>query len=110
MTKQRLLRRLAAEARPFWRQTLAVLAISLLATPLILLTPIPIKVAVDSVLGSQPLPGWLDPLVPSFAENSDTGLLVVIALLQVLIVLLVQLQELAQYVASTTTAQPGSTP
>ena len=105
MTKPGLLRRLASEARPFWRQILGVLAISLLATPLILLTPIPIKVAVDSVLGSQPLPGWLDPLVPAFAENSDTGLLVVIALLQVLIVLLVQLQELGQYVASTTTAQ-----
>jgi len=105
VNKPKLVRRLASETRPFWRQTLAVLAISLLATPLILLTPIPIKVAVDSVLGSQPLPGWLDPLVPAFAENSDTGLLVVIALLQVLIVLLVQLQELGQYVASTTAAQ-----
>jgi ATP-binding cassette, subfamily B, bacterial len=105
VTKPRVARRLASEARPFWPQTAAVLALSLLATPLVLLTPIPIKLAVDSVLGSDPLPGWLDPLLPEFAKSSTTGLLLAIALLQVLIVLLVQLQELAHYVAATRTSQ-----
>src|SRR6266542_1890805 len=100
MTKP-VLRRLVREARPFWWRIAGVLLISLLATPLVLLLPIPLKVAVDSVLGSRPLPGYLAWLVPDFLSGSDLRLLLVIAALQVLIVLLVQLQTLAQYVAGT---------
>ncbi len=96
-----VLRRLVREARPFWWRIAGVLLISLLATPLVLLLPIPLKVAVDSVLGSRPLPGYLAWLVPDFLRGSDLRLLLVIAALQVLIVLLVQLQTLAQYVAGT---------
>ena len=31
----------------------------LLATPLMLLGPLPLKIAVDSVVGSDPVPGFL---------------------------------------------------
>src|SRR6476659_7374372 len=48
-----LYRRLVAEARPYWPHTLAYLLLSLLATPLALLAPLPLKIAVDSVIGSS---------------------------------------------------------
>ena len=100
MTPEPVLRRLFREARPFWGRIAGVLGISLLATPLALLLPIPLKIAVDSVAGSKPLPGYLAWL-PSFVTSSDLHLLLFIASLQVLIAVAVQLQALAVYVAST---------
>ena len=63
----------ASETRSFWPQILGVFVLSLLATPLALLLPLPLKIAVDSVLGSQPLPGLLDAIVPSFARTRTHG-------------------------------------
>jgi len=100
MTPQPVLRRLWREARPFWLQIAGVLGISLLATPLALLLPIPLKIAVDSVAGSKPLPGYFDWL-PAFVTSSDLHLLLFVASLQVLIVVSVQLQALAVYVTGT---------
>ena len=101
MTPQPVMRRLLREARPFWWQIAGVLGVSLLATPLVLLLPIPLKIAVDSVVGSKPLPSYIAWLVPGFMRSSDLRLLLVVATLQVLIALLVQLQALAQYVTAT---------
>ena len=42
----------------------------MLAAPLALLTPVPLAIAVDSVIGSQPLPGFLDAIVPSGARQT----------------------------------------
>ena len=41
-----------------------ILALSLLAPPLALLTPLPLRIAVDSVIGSHPLPGVLAAWAP----------------------------------------------
>ncbi len=101
MTPQPVLRRLFREARPFWWRIAGVLAVSLLATPLVLLLPIPLKIAVDSVVGSQPPPDFVAWLVPDFVTSSEVGVLLVVATLQVLIAVAVQLQALAQYVAAT---------
>ena len=60
----RMARRILRQIRPFWPQILLLLLIDLLATPLLLLTPVPLKIAVDSVIGSDPLPGFVDPFVP----------------------------------------------
>src|ERR1700738_2490008 len=51
-----LYRRLAAELRPYWRGIGGVLLLSFAATPLSLLTPLPLKIAVDTVIGSQQVP------------------------------------------------------
>jgi len=102
MTPQPVVRRLLLrEARPFWWQIVGVLGVSLLATPLVLLVPIPLKIAVDSVVGTKPLPGYISWLIPGFMQSSDLRLLLVVATLQVVIAVLVQLQALAQYVTST---------
>jgi len=75
--------------------------VTLLATPLALLAPVPLMVAIDSVLGDQPLPAFLQPLVPSGVASSTTGLLLFVAGLVVAIALLTQLQVVAGDVLTT---------
>ena len=70
----------------------------LLATPLMLLAPVPLKIAVDSVVGSSPLPGFMEPLTPDWLSDSTIRLLFLAAGLQVLVVLLSQMHELAGHV------------
>jgi len=91
-----LYRRLAGQARPAWPSILGLFLVSLLASPLALLAPIPLKIAVDSVLNSRPLPGFLHALLPAAATRSPTALLVLVAALAVLITLLSQLQALTR--------------
>src|SRR6266498_2683524 len=57
-----LYRRLLDETRPYRLHIVGVFVLSLLASPLALLTPVPLKVAVDSVLDSHPVPHALDAL------------------------------------------------
>jgi ATP-binding cassette, subfamily B, bacterial len=78
-----LYRRLAAELRPYWRGIAGILLLSFAATPLSLLTPLPLKIAVDTVIGSQPVPGFLAPLLPDTA--SKTALLIAAAALLALV-------------------------
>ena len=47
------------EARPYWRLIALFFAIGLLATPISLLAPVPLKVVTDSVLGGDPAAGPL---------------------------------------------------
>ena len=47
-----ILRRMGLEARPYWPHILGIFLLSLLSTPLTLLTPLPFKIVVDSVIGS----------------------------------------------------------
>lgn len=70
----------------------------MLATPLMLLAPLPLKIAVDSVVGSSPIPGFLEPLTPDWLSESTIRLLFLAAGLQVLVVLLSQLHELVGHV------------
>ena len=97
--------RAARDARPYWPHLAGLLAVSLLAAPLALLIPVPLKIAVDSVLGSQPVPGALDAILPSAVTASDTALLVALGLLFVLIALLNQLQEMGSLVLGTYTGE-----
>ena len=102
---QRMSRRILAQIRPFWRQIGLLLLVDLLATPLLLLTPVPLKIAVDSVIGSDPLPGFVDPFVPASFVGSSIALLTLVAVLQVLVVLLGELQSLVSYVLQTRTGE-----
>ena len=47
------------DLRPYLWPLVVLLIVSLLAVPMTLIFPLPIKLLVDSVLGSQPLPGYL---------------------------------------------------
>lgn len=91
----RLYLRVFREARPFWPQLGLLFTLDLLATPLLLLTPIPVKLVVDNVVGSAPLPGWLGALVPGGLDTSKEGLLVFAAVFAVSVVVISQLRDLA---------------
>src|SRR5436190_19915468 len=54
-------RRALKEARAFWPHLAVILLLGLLETPLGLLTPLPMKVIIDSVIGDAAPPAWLDP-------------------------------------------------
>src|SRR5438552_17074980 len=77
-----LYRRLLRQARPYWLHLAVLFGIGLLASPIALLNPVPLKIVVDSVLGSRPLPAWLAAALPASATRSpDTLLAVAIGLL-----------------------------
>jgi ATP-binding cassette, subfamily B, bacterial len=102
---QRMSRRILGQLRPFWPAILLLLVVDLLATPLLLLTPVPLKIAVDSVIGDEPLPGFVDAFLPASVVSGSIALLVVVAVMQVLIVLLGELQSLVSYVLGTRTGE-----
>jgi len=88
-----LYRRLLVEARPHWPQLVSYLLISLLATPVALLAPLPLKIAVDSVLGDHPLPRAVVWLIPDLGPGSTGALLLIVGLV-VLFALLTLIQQL----------------
>lgn len=95
-----LLGRILREVRPYWPHLGGLFALELLATPLFLATPIPLKIAVDSVIGSRPVPGFLSWL-PEVLTGSDIALLAFAAVFQVLVVLVTQVQGLGAYLLQT---------
>jgi ATP-binding cassette, subfamily B, bacterial len=90
-----LYRRMLREARPFRGRIVSLVALSLLATPLALLLPLPLKIAVDSIVGDHPLPGFLAAVLPASVEHSKTGALVSVVCLLVAIAMAQQLLRLA---------------
>ena len=99
-----LYRRLLSEAQPFWTHVAGLLILGVLSSIFTLLTPLPLKIAVDSVIGSKPLPAPLDAL-PHAVTGSHTGILVFAAVLFVAITLLRQLEQFASLVLSTYAGQ-----
>jgi ATP-binding cassette subfamily B protein len=93
-----LFRRLFEQARPYWMQLALILSLSLLSLPLALLTPLPLKIAVDYVLGNKPLPEFLVKLLPLFFTASKEGLLVLAVVLLLSVALLQNLQGFGSWV------------
>jgi hypothetical protein len=69
-----LLRRLWTLITPFRLQLTCLAAVVLLSIPLSLLTPVPLTLAVDSIIGSRPLPALLQAWVPLSIQQSTTAL------------------------------------
>src|SRR5262245_32417467 len=67
-----LLRRLLRQVQPYWALITASFLLSLLAGPLALLIPLPLQIAVDSAVGSRPLPDVLIALLPA-ARRSEAN-------------------------------------
>ncbi len=79
-----------------WRLVAAVFVVGLLASPLALLAPLPLKIGVDTVLGSRPLTAWVAALLPASVARSSSALLALVAVLAILIAVATQLQVAAQ--------------
>ena len=100
-----LYRRLFLEVRPYWLHIVGILLITLISTPVSLLIPLPLKIAIDSVIGSHPLPTFLEPMVPQAVTSSLTGMLVFVVILTMLIALLGGLQRVASSLLRTYTGE-----
>ena len=100
-----LYRRLLAHIRPCWRGIVGLFLLRQLATPIALLAPVPLKIAVDNGIGGQPLPAWIDWFVPATIPRSPGALVGVAAVLILVVALLGQLQALASTLLTTTIAQ-----
>src|SRR5256885_11440061 len=81
MSDLALYRRLLRQARPYWLHLAGLFAIGLLASPLALLDPVPLKIVFDSVLGSHPLPAYVRAVLPSAVLGAARALLGAIGLL-----------------------------
>jgi ATP-binding cassette subfamily B protein len=100
-----LYRRLVREARPYWLHIAGLVALGAMSSVLALLTPLPLAIAVDCVVGAHPLPGFLAAVVPAGVRHSPTGVLLVAAGLFVLLSLLKQLQQFGNLVLTTYTGE-----
>jgi ATP-binding cassette, subfamily B, bacterial len=98
-----VLARVLLESRSCWPHLIGIAGLSILSLPLTLLYPLPLKIVVDSVLGSQPLPGWLVKSVPVL-HASGTSLEAAIAVL-LGIALVVSAQSLAAWYLQTYTGE-----
>jgi ATP-binding cassette subfamily B protein len=105
VSQQTLSRRLLHQVWPYWPYIVGIFLLDLVATPLALLGPVPLKIAVDTVVGSQPLPPLLRALLPDPATHSKLLLLGVAAGLLVFVAFLTHLQALGSYVLRTHTGE-----
>lgn len=92
--------RIVEFARPYWIKVAGTFLLSLAAAPLTLLTPFPLKIAVDSVIGTKPLPGFLAAAL-HLVGDSPYVILAAVAALLVLITVLLYVQGMAVWLAST---------
>src|SRR3989442_15918803 len=76
MSDLALYRRLLRQARPYWLHLAGLFGIGLLASPLALLDPVPLKIVFDSVLGSHPLPVFVRVVLPSAGVGCARGVVV----------------------------------
>jgi ATP-binding cassette subfamily B protein len=94
-------RRLLQQGRPYWGHLAGTFFVALLGLPLPLLSPFPLKIAVDSAVGSQPLPGFVDWLLPDAIPRTPTAILLLAVSLVILFALLEKLQQLASWIYQT---------
>jgi ATP-binding cassette subfamily B protein len=90
----RIYRRIFGQARPYWPHLLSGFVLSALASPLSLLTPLPLKIVVDSAIGNRPLPRYLNGLLPQDSNHASTAILALGIALLIAANFLSQLQDL----------------
>jgi len=100
-----LFRRLLQQARPYWVHVVGIFLLGLLATPLGLLAPLPLKIAIDSAIGTHPLPRFLNRVLPASATRSTAALLAIAVVLLLGIAALENLFALANSFLRTWTAE-----
>jgi ATP-binding cassette, subfamily B, bacterial len=93
-TDRMLYRRILREAREYRFHILGVLLVDLLASPLGLLAPLPLKIVVDNAIGGHPLPRLWGAILPDAITASRSGILGFALGLLVLITGLSHLQAL----------------
>jgi len=90
---------------PFRGQLAALTAVVLLSIPLSLLTPLPLTLAVDSVIGDRPLPQFVQDWLPAEVYGSPGALLLFVCAAYVAIALGIHLQGMALWLLSSYTGE-----
>jgi ATP-binding cassette subfamily B protein len=96
-----MFKRILQEARPYRVGIFVLFLVHLLGTPLALLFPVPLQIAVDAGLGNEPVPRWLRALAPDAWLTGTSGVVAVAGGLLVVVSLLNQAQALAAWVLQT---------
>ena len=86
-----LFKRLLKLTKPYSPYLLLILILNLVSTPLTLLSPVPLKIAIDSVIGNKPMPEYIERFLPGGLLESPNSILIFAVVLQVLIVFFIQL-------------------
>lgn len=86
-----LLKRIALEARAYWPHVFGIFLLSLLSAPIALLAPMPLKIVIDNLIGTRPLPAWIIAIAPH-AGGSPAVLLAFATGVLILVTLLTYLQ------------------
>ncbi len=69
--------RLLGEIRPYGLSIVFTFAVSLIVIPVTLITPLPIKIIVDNVLGTQALPSYLRIITPILGLSSKESVTII---------------------------------
>ena len=85
--------RIIHQARPCWLHLVGLFLVSILASPISLLFPLPLKIAVDSAIADHPLPLFLAALLPASAVSSSIAILLLAVALLIAVNLLSLLQD-----------------
>src|SRR5262249_12747937 len=103
-----LFRRLLGRLRPYWMNLLGIVALSFLAAPLPLLSPLPLKIAVDALTPdhlNDAVPAFLQRLLPESAYATPMAAIILAVVLFVLIGLFVQVHTLCSSLLGTYTGE-----
>ncbi|WP_425450048.1 ABC transporter ATP-binding protein [Virgifigura deserti] len=98
-------RRVWRQIRPYRLNLLGMLLLSLALMPLALLTPLPLKIAVDSVLGDHPLPAFLNRLLPEALSGTPDARLWLSISLVIAVALLSRIHTVFSWVLRDYTAE-----
>lgn len=98
-------RRMLAEARPYWLHVSAVLLMNLLSTPLKLLLPLPLAIAIDNVVLQKPITGKLSVLTRAVGIGAPSQLLTLACVLLVLFTFIAYLNGLGIWILTTFTRE-----
>jgi ATP-binding cassette, subfamily B, bacterial len=85
--------RIIHQVGPCWLHLVGLFLLSMLASPISLLFPLPLKIAVDSAIADHPLPLFLAALLPASAVSSSTAILLLAVALLIAVNLLSLLQD-----------------
>ena len=98
-------RHLLRVARPYWPHLAAIFLLSLIAAPIGLLLAFPLKIVVDNVIGTQPLPHVFHAMLPAAMEGSRSAYLGLAVGLLLTLSLTLNLQAFTSWLLQTYTGE-----
>jgi ATP-binding cassette subfamily B protein len=76
-----ILKRMTVQARPYWLHVAGIFLLSVLAAPVALLAPLPLKIVIDNLIGSRPVPSFIPHAVQPHLLGFAVAMLVGVAIL-----------------------------